>query len=182
MYVLSNATLCMFDGRVRGVPTFWFFSIFVLCLILDSWLSNDWLSQWRNGFFIVLVSARKLFVRPLFDRRLAASFGSGGTGIADCTPSLVVTRLCFIIIYASSSLNTVNRKALLLVLLHYCYVSYWARLVLVLQVIVMEYAWKSGKDRDSLLFLRPNPFYMGIVRMLLEEQKVCVCLYVWFVI
>lgn len=36
----------------------------------------------------------------------------------------------------------------------------------------MESTWKSGIERDALLYLRPNPFFMGIVRMLLEQQKV----------
>lgn len=36
----------------------------------------------------------------------------------------------------------------------------------------MESTWKSGISRDPLLYLRPNPFFLGIVRMLLEEQKV----------
>eukprot|EP00904_Undaria_pinnatifida_P008194 jgi/Undpi1/4504/HiC_scaffold_17.g07858.m1 len=39
------------------------------------------------------------------------------------------------------------------------------------KVIVMESTWKSGIERDALLYLRPNPFFMGIVRMLLEQQK-----------
>ncbi|CAB1096959.1 unnamed protein product [Ectocarpus sp. CCAP 1310/34] len=39
------------------------------------------------------------------------------------------------------------------------------------QVIVMESTWKSGNERDALQFLRPNPFFVGIVRMLLEAQK-----------
>lgn len=41
-----------------------------------------------------------------------------------------------------------------------------------LKVIVLEYTWKSGLKREPLEFLRPNAFYMGVVRMLLEEQKV----------
>lgn len=40
------------------------------------------------------------------------------------------------------------------------------------QVIVLQSTWKSGNFRDALQYLRPNPFYMGIVRMLLEQQKV----------
>lgn len=36
----------------------------------------------------------------------------------------------------------------------------------------MEETWKSSIDREALLYLRPNPFYMGVVRMLLESQKV----------
>lgn len=36
----------------------------------------------------------------------------------------------------------------------------------------MESTWKSGISRDPLLYLRPNPFFLGIVRMLLEEQQV----------
>lgn len=40
------------------------------------------------------------------------------------------------------------------------------------QVIVMEKTWKSEVIREPLSYLRPNPFYMGIVRMLMEEQKV----------
>eukprot|EP00752_Nemacystus_decipiens_P010743 g9565.t1 len=39
------------------------------------------------------------------------------------------------------------------------------------QVIVLQSTWKSGIFRDALQYLRPNPFYMGIVRMLLEQQK-----------
>lgn len=45
-------------------------------------------------------------------------------------------------------------------------------LVIRVQVIVLQSTWKSGNFRDALQYLRPNPFYMGIVRMLLEEQKV----------
>lgn len=37
----------------------------------------------------------------------------------------------------------------------------------------MESTWKSGNEREALQFLRPNPFFVGIVRMLLEAQKVC---------
>lgn len=40
------------------------------------------------------------------------------------------------------------------------------------QVIVLQSTWKSGNFREALQYLRPNPFYMGIVRMLLEQQKV----------
>lgn len=41
-----------------------------------------------------------------------------------------------------------------------------------MQVIVMDFTWKSSIDREPLKFLRPNPYYMGIVRMIIEEQKV----------
>lgn len=40
------------------------------------------------------------------------------------------------------------------------------------KVIVMESTWKSGNEREALQYLRPNPFFVGIVRMLLEAQKV----------
>jgi len=36
----------------------------------------------------------------------------------------------------------------------------------------MEYTWKSSIVHEPLTFLRPNPFYVGFVRMLLKEQKV----------
>eukprot|EP00752_Nemacystus_decipiens_P010638 g9475.t1 len=39
------------------------------------------------------------------------------------------------------------------------------------QVIVLQATWKSGNSRDALQYLRPNPFYMGVVRMLLKQQE-----------
>ncbi|CAN0302975.1 unnamed protein product [Pylaiella littoralis] len=39
------------------------------------------------------------------------------------------------------------------------------------QVLSLEQTWKSNLERDSLQYLRPNPFYMGIVQMLLERQE-----------
>lgn len=36
----------------------------------------------------------------------------------------------------------------------------------------MDHAWKSELDRGTMAYLRPNPFYMGLVRMLLSENKV----------
>ncbi|CAN0167309.1 unnamed protein product [Pylaiella littoralis] len=39
------------------------------------------------------------------------------------------------------------------------------------QVLALEGTWKSNVVRASLQYLRPNPFYLGVVRMLLEQQK-----------
>lgn len=36
----------------------------------------------------------------------------------------------------------------------------------------MEWTWKSSFERDALRFLRPNPFYSGVVNTLIEEQEV----------
>lgn len=36
----------------------------------------------------------------------------------------------------------------------------------------MEYTWKSAIERDSMVYLRPNPFYEGVVRIIMNEQKV----------
>lgn len=43
--------------------------------------------------------------------------------------------------------------------------------VVIAQVIAMEYTRKSGQERNPLQFLRPNSFYLGVVRMLLRLQK-----------
>jgi len=43
---------------------------------------------------------------------------------------------------------------------------------LIVQVITLESTWKSGIKRDNLKYLKPNPFYLGVVRMLMEQQKV----------
>lgn len=40
------------------------------------------------------------------------------------------------------------------------------------QVLALERTWKSGNEHDLLSYIRPNPFYMGIVRMLIQQQKV----------
>lgn len=40
------------------------------------------------------------------------------------------------------------------------------------QVIVMESTWRSDHDREALLYLRPNPYYVGLVRMLLAQIPV----------
>lgn len=36
----------------------------------------------------------------------------------------------------------------------------------------MEYTWKSGLERLALQYLRPNPFYSGVVNTLIGEQEV----------
>lgn len=36
----------------------------------------------------------------------------------------------------------------------------------------MERTWKSHINRPTMAFLHPNPFYYGLVRMLLVNQKV----------
>lgn len=38
----------------------------------------------------------------------------------------------------------------------------------------MEYTWKSGIERLALQYLRPNPFYSGVVNTLIGEQEVSV--------
>ena len=48
------------------------------------------------------------------------------------------------------------------------------------QVIVMEYTWKSGLERTALRYLRPNPFYSGVVNTLIEEQEVRVVYVIHF--
>lgn len=44
--------------------------------------------------------------------------------------------------------------------------------ILLPQVIVMERMWKSGVEREALQYLRPNPFFVGVVRTLIQEQEV----------
>eukprot|EP00752_Nemacystus_decipiens_P011546 g10252.t1 len=39
------------------------------------------------------------------------------------------------------------------------------------KVIVMEHTWKSHLNRRTMAYLHPNPFYHGVARMLLLEQK-----------
>lgn len=40
------------------------------------------------------------------------------------------------------------------------------------QVIVMDRTWKSKLDHGTMAFLRPNPFYMGVVRAVLSNTKI----------
>lgn len=40
------------------------------------------------------------------------------------------------------------------------------------QVIELRMAWKSRWRREPIDLLTPNPFYLGLVRRLLDEQKV----------
>lgn len=40
------------------------------------------------------------------------------------------------------------------------------------QVIVMEHTWKSQLKRRAMAFLRPNPFFYGVVRMLMADHEV----------
>ena len=36
----------------------------------------------------------------------------------------------------------------------------------------MEHTWKSHLNRRTMAYLHPNPFYHGVARMLLLDQKV----------
>lgn len=40
------------------------------------------------------------------------------------------------------------------------------------QVIVMEHTWKSSLNRHTMAYLNPNPFYLGVARMLLIDHEV----------
>lgn len=40
------------------------------------------------------------------------------------------------------------------------------------QAIVMEHTWKSHLNRRAMAYLHPNPFFYGVVRMLLVDHEV----------
>lgn len=40
------------------------------------------------------------------------------------------------------------------------------------QVIVMESTWRTGNEREPFAYIKPHPFYMGLVHKLLRAEEV----------
>lgn len=65
-----------------------------------------------------------------------------------------------------------NKESFSYDLLLVCFNFFYASSSCVAQVIVMDRTWKSKLDHGTMAFLRPNPFYMGVVRAVLSNTKV----------